>query len=104
MKIHSSSLTFSPARLNQQQTAKSNNVQNNERAALPAPKETQSPLRTYPSDKITQPSGADSARQENAYQPTDKRTLNALNAYQQESNQVLQDQRVNLITGVDTYA
>lgn len=104
MKIHSSSLTFSPARLNQQQASKSNNVQNNEKTALSATQEIQAPLRTYPADKITKTAAVDSARQENAYQSTDKRTLNALNAYQQESNQTPQNPRAALITGVDTYA
>jgi len=109
MKIHSSSLTFSPARINQQQTAKNNNAQQNEKTALSAAGETQSLLRIYPLDKIqktseTAAANLDSAKQENTYQPTDKRTLTALNAYQQEFNQVLQARHADLITGVDTYA
>ncbi|MDO9106044.1 MAG: hypothetical protein Q7U57_13905 [Methylovulum sp.] len=109
MKIHSSSLTFSPARLNQQLISKSNNTQQNEKTELPAGKENQSLLRAYPANKVLNISEAagsnfDSANPNNAYIPTDKRTLNALNAYHQELNQSLQAQRTPFITGVDTYA
>ncbi|MDP2902167.1 MAG: hypothetical protein Q8N96_03545 [Methylovulum sp.] len=109
MKIHSSSLTFSPAQLNQQQIAKNNSAKNDKRTELPATQETLPPLRVYPPDKISKASEAaglnlDSAKQQNVYTPSDKRTLNAINAYQLEINKTLQNQRANSIIGVDTYA
>ncbi len=109
MKIHSSSLTFSPARPNPQQTTNNKNAENNTKIDLPASPETLSPWRANPADKIakvsaTAQSTPDSAKQNQVYTPIDKRTLNAINAYQLEINKTLQNQSANSIIGVDTYA
>ncbi len=42
--------------------------------------------------------------QDNIIKPTDSRTLRALSAYNQAFNAPLQDQRAQLITGIDAYA
>lgn len=104
MRIHSSSLAFTPARLNPQQTPKNNpvNAQQDDKAALASAPQEASP-RAYPSDKVTQTPNTSLVRQENAYQPIDKRTLNALNAYRQEYNQTAQDRNVDAPASLDTY-
>jgi len=46
----------------------------------------------------------DLSGQDNIIKPTDSRTLRALSAYNQAFNAPLQDQRAQLITGIDAYA
>ena len=106
MKIHSSSLAFSPINLNQK-TGKRSNAQNNDPSLL---KDNQS-------QKVNQPSSPDPIKKtlnkanlaidfinKNIIKPTDSRTLRALSAYNQEFNAPLQDQRTQLISGIDIYA
>ncbi len=106
MRIHSSSLIFSPANLNQR-TDRNTNGQNND---LTNAKETNNKV-------INQPSSPEEIKQKlentglevdstnkNIIKPTDSRTLRALSAYSREFNAPLQDQRSQLITGIDVYA
>ncbi len=106
MKIHHSSLTFSPLGLNQnigRNTSEKNNV-------LPVAKDAQN-------KKFKQPSSSEDIKKtlvnssldsdftsNNIIKPTDSRTLRALSAYHQAFNAPMQDQRAQLITGIDTYA
>ncbi|TAN70790.1 MAG: hypothetical protein EPN17_03900 [Methylobacter sp.] len=106
MKIHSSSLTFSPI-LPNQKSGRNDGAQNNEPSVA---KDAQN-------KKVNQPSspeeikktldnkslGLDLSSQDNIIKPTDSRTLRALSAYTQEFNAPLQDQRAQLITGIDAY-
>ena len=107
MKIHSSSLALTPARFNSQQTNKTEKTnetpQTKEKVTSTPSQDVQLPRRTYPVDKVASTTETSLVRQENAYQAVDKRTMNALNAYQQESRQTPQNQRVDSLTGLDTY-
>ncbi|MEQ1530984.1 MAG: hypothetical protein ABL925_16840 [Methylococcales bacterium] len=103
MKIHSSSLTFSPIGVNRHNLDKNDSaLQNDPKAAPTKTKQTQS---SSPAEieKIY----ADADLQQHsvviANKPTDPRTLKALNAYILELNQPLQDRTSQLITGIDTY-
>ncbi|MBL6986441.1 MAG: hypothetical protein ISR72_05225 [Methylobacter sp.] len=109
MKIHSSSLS-STISLNQK-VGKNNGVQNNDEKKLSVAKDA-------PDKKVNQPStpdeikktldnvglSADLTSKNNIIQPTDSRIQRALSAYNQEFNAPLQDQRAQLITGIDAYA
>lgn len=103
MRVHNSSLTFSPIGLNQK-PGRNNSAKNNEAStAQDAP-------------KINQPSSTDTIKNaldttnlainftHNIIKPTDSRTLRALSAYNQQVNAPLQDQRAQLISGIDIYA
>lgn len=110
MRIHSSSLTFSPISLNQK-IGQNNSAQNKDENELSVAKDAQN-------KKINQPSSPeeikktldnvglaiDLSSQDNIIKPTNSRTLRALSAYTQEFNAPLQDQRAQLITGIDAYA
>ncbi|MGR9013726.1 MAG: hypothetical protein ACU83U_08790 [Gammaproteobacteria bacterium] len=109
MKIHSSSLN-SAISLNQK-VGKNNGVQDNDENKLSVAKDA-------PEKKVNQPStpdeikktldnvslSADLTSKNNIIQPTDSRIQRALSAYNQEFNAPLQDQRAQLITGIDAYA
>ncbi|HEY8034233.1 MAG TPA: hypothetical protein VIF37_01420 [Methylobacter sp.] len=110
MRIHSSSLTFSPINLNQK-VGGNNNAQNNDEhnhklsVAKDAPnkKQPSSPeeiKKTLDNVGLT----VDLSGQDNIIKSTNTRTLRALSAYTQEFNAPLQDQRAQLITGIDAYA
>lgn len=107
MKIHSSSLTFSPTGLSQK-------VARNDSAQNKAPNEL-SDSQNKPANKPSSPeeikkaldnvsSVTDLSSQDNLIKPTNARTLRALSAYTQEFNAPQQDQRAQLITGIDAYA
>ncbi len=107
MKIHSSSLTFSPIGLNQK-AGRNDSAQNKDPNEL---SDTQNKNTNKPSspeeikkalDSVN--SAIDLSGQDNLIKPTDSRTLRALSAYTQELNAPLQDQRAQLITGIDAYA
>lgn len=107
MKIHSSSLTISPIRINPQQIAETNARNNNASNELTKAPQTLSTAQSPGAIKKTlenNPLNHDLINRESAYKPTDKRTLTALNAYSQEINQPLRDQRAELIARVDIYA
>lgn len=106
MRIHSSSLIFSPTNLNQK-TDRNNSKQNNElNNAKQAP--GKSTNQTSTPDEIKQTlknTGIEVDFTNNSLiKPTDSRTLRALSAYTREFNAPLQDQRTQLITGIDFYA
>lgn len=107
MRIHSSSLTFSPLGPNHK-AGRNVGAQNN---GLSVEKDAQSKKLNQPSsteeikktlDNVSL--GIDLSGQDNIIKPTDSRTLRALSAYTQEFNAPLQDQRAQLITGIDAYA
>ncbi|HEY8219629.1 MAG TPA: hypothetical protein VIF86_05965 [Methylobacter sp.] len=110
MRIHSSSLTFSPIKFNQN-VGKNNSAQNKDENELSVTKDAQS-------KKINQSSLSEEIKktrndvgltidltgQNNIIKPTDSRTLRALSAYNQAFNAPLQEQRAQLISGIDAYA
>jgi hypothetical protein len=109
MEIHSSSLMFSPVGHNRQLIGKNDSAQNKNGAnELSIVKKSHSPRfeRVLSPDEIkeTLDNANLSLDRHNTYKPTDIRILKALNAYHQEINQPLLDQRIELITGIDTYA
>jgi len=108
MRIHSSSLTFSPINLNQN-AGKNNNAQNKDE--LSVAKDTQNKKFNQPSSSEEIKKALDNvglaidlSNQDNIIKPTNSRTLRALSAYTQEFNAPQQDQRAQLITGIDAYA
>ncbi len=107
MKIHSSSLTFSPISLNQK-VGRNNSAQNKDQNELPDTlnKKTNKPSSSEEIKKALDnvSSAIDLSDQDNLIKPTNSRTLRALSAYTQEFNAPLQDQRAQLITGIDAYA
>src|ERR1035437_9400588 len=106
MRVHNSSLTFSPIGLNQK-VGRNNSAQNKDKNEPSTAKDAQN-------NKLNQPSSPEEIKQKldntnlsidltsNIIKPTDSRTLRALSAYNQEFNAPLQDQRAQLITGIDT--
>ncbi len=103
MKIHNSSLTLTPVRPSQT-PGRDSNVSNNESSVA---KETQNKKVNQPSspEEIKKASlSIDLTGQDNIIKPTDSKTLRALSAYTQQFNAPLQDQRAQLITGIDAYA
>ncbi|MGZ8162856.1 MAG: hypothetical protein ACXWTK_04590 [Methylobacter sp.] len=113
MKIHSSSLTFSPIDFNRQQLDKRNKAQNHDaNDELLVSKETldkksnKPVLPAYSPAEIKQTFNNtvlsfNGVKQENII---NTKTLRALTAYHQEINEPLQDQRSSLIQGIDIYA
>lgn len=108
MKIHHSSLTFTPIGITQK-VGRNNSALNKDQNEPSIAKDAQD-------KKLNQPSSPEEIKQKldnaklvdftskNFIKPTDSRTLRALSAYNQEFNAPLQDQRAQLITGIDTYA
>ncbi|MGZ4956419.1 MAG: hypothetical protein ACXV8Q_15035 [Methylobacter sp.] len=110
MKIHSSSLTFSPIAHNQK-VGRNNGAQNKNENEQPIAKDAQNKKINPPSSPEVAKKALDninltidSSGQDNIIKPTDSRTLRALSAYNQAFNAPLQDQRAQLITGIDAYA
>ncbi|CAA9888796.1 conserved hypothetical protein [Candidatus Methylobacter favarea] len=116
MKIHSSSLAFSPIGFNRQQVDKNNKARNtnadNElsiaKKALDKKKSDKSIVPAYSSAGIRQTlinpgSSLNEAKRDNI-NIIDTRTLRALTAYHQELNKPLQEQSAKLIQGIDIYA
>ncbi len=110
MRIHSSSLAFSPINFNQN-VGKNNSAQNKDENELSVAKDAQNKKFNQPSSpeeikKTLDNVGLaiDLSSQDNIIKPTNSRTLRALSAYTQEFNAPLQDQRAQLITGIDAYA
>ncbi len=110
MRIHSSSLVFSPIGLNQK-VGRNDNAQQHDKNDLSVEKDTQNKKTDKPSspeeikkalDNVS--SALDLSGQDNLIKPTNPRTLRALSAYTQEFNAPQQDQRAQLITGIDAYA
>jgi hypothetical protein len=104
MKIHSSSLTFSPAGLNQK-VGRNNAGQNNDENELSVAKDSQN--KNQPSSQKEIEKTLDSVEltsQNNIIKPTDSRTLIALSAYNQEFNAPQHAQLAQLITGIDVHA
>lgn len=110
MRIHSSSLNFSPLGPNQKvggdSSAKNNDENKLSVAQDPQNKKTNQPSSTEEIKKALDivKSGIDSSSQDNIIRPTNSRTLRALSAYTQEFNAPQQNQRAQLITGIDAYA
>lgn len=108
MRIHSSSLAFTPVGLNQK-VGGNNSAQNKGDTDLSVAKDTpnQNPPSTQEQIKKTLDSvsqNLDLPGQDNLIEPINSRTLRALTAYTQEFNAPLQSQRAELITGIDAYA
>jgi hypothetical protein len=108
MRIHSSSLTFSPINLNQK-VGRNNNAQNKDEHELPVAKDAQNNNQSSSPEEIKKTLdnvglAIDLSSQDNIIRPLNSRTLRALSAYTQEFNAPLQDQRAQLITGIDAYA
>lgn len=115
MKIHSSSLAFTPIGFNQQ-VGKNNSAQNkNEKDELLASRDSknkplnQAILPSSTPDEIKKTLdnagfGLDPIKQVNLIKPIDSKTSRALSAYSRELNSPMQDQRTQLITGIDIYA
>jgi hypothetical protein len=113
MKIHSSSLTFSPIDFNRQQLDKRNKAHNHDTndelrvSKGTLDKKSNKPvLPTYSPAEIKQTFNNtglsfNGVKQENII---NTKTLKALTAYHQELNKPLQDQRSSLIQGIDIYA
>ena len=103
MKIHSSSLTPTPVRLSQP-SGRDNSAPNNGVSAANGTqdKKANQPSSTEEIKKASLSIGL--ASQDNIIKPTDSKTLRALSAYTQQFNAPLQDQRAQLITGIDAYA
>ena len=116
MVIHSSSLTFSRVGFNRSEIGKNESAQkkneNNELSVSKvssARKFNQALTPVYSPDEIKQRLDDTDLNMaltnpEHSYKPTDVHTLKALNAYSKAINQPLQDQRAELIAGIDTYA
>lgn len=107
MRIHSSSLNFSPINLSQK-IGKNNNAQNNDEHERSVAKDA--PNKSQPSSQEEIKKTLDNvglvldlSGQDNIIKPTDLRTLRALSAYTQQFNAPMQDQRAQLITGIDAY-
>jgi len=106
MRVHNSSLTFSPIGHNQK-VGRNNGAQNKDENESSIAKNAQNKKTNQPSspEEIKNVSLAiDLSGQDNIIKPTDSRTLRALSAYNQAFNAPLQDQRAQLITGIDAYA
>jgi len=111
MRVHNSSLTFSPIG-HVQKAGRHDSAQNKDDNELSsATKDTQNKKSNQPSspEEIKKTlanigSAIDLSGQDNIIKPTDTRTLRALSAYNQAFNAPLQDQRAQLITGIDAYA
>lgn len=105
MKIHSSSLNFSPLGFNPK-VGRNNNAQNKDENQRLVEQEAQNKK----ANKLSSPeeiektiNDLDLTNQNNIIKPTDSRTLRALSAYNQEFNAPLQQQRAQLLTGIDAY-
>lgn len=108
MRIHSSSLTFSPINLNQK-VGRNNNAQNKDERELFVGQDAQNKNQPSSPEEIKKTLdnvglAIDLSSQDNIIRPINSRTLRALSAYTQEFNAPLQDQRAQLITGIDAYA
>lgn len=110
MRIHSSSLTFSPINHNQK-IGRNNSAQNKDENELSVAKDAQNKKfnQSSISEEIKKTRNdislaIDLSGQDNIIKPTDSRTLRALSAYNQAFNAPLHDQRAQLITGIDAYA
>lgn len=110
MKIHSSSLSFSPIGLNKK-VGRNDSAQNNDQHTASAAKDTLDKKVNLPSSPEQIKKALDNASfgievksQDNIIRPTNSRTSRALSAYNQEFNAPLQAQRAQLITGIDAYA
>lgn len=110
MRIHNSSLVFQPISLNQK-VGRNNSAQNKDKNELSVSIDEQNKKSNQASspeeikktlDNVSL--AIDSSSQDNIIKPTNSRTLRALSAYTQEFNAPLQDQRAQLITGIDAYA
>lgn len=105
MKIHSSSLNFSPLGFNPK-VGKNNSALNKDEKALLVVQEAQNPkANKFPSPEEIEKTinDFDLANQNNIIKPTDLRTLRALSAYNEQFNALLQEQRGQLLTGIDAY-
>jgi hypothetical protein len=110
MRIHSSSLASLSIDLNQK-VGRDNSTQNKDDNGLSAVKasQTKKPNQTSSPEEIKKALGnislsINSSSQDNIIKPTNARTSRALSAYTQEFNAPLQEQRAQLITGIDAYA
>lgn len=110
MRIHSSSLNFSPINFSQK-LGKNNSAQNKDSSGSSVEKDAQNKKINQPYSpeeiKKTQDSTGltiDSSNQNNIIKPTDSQTLKALSAYSQTFNVPYTEQRAQLVAGIDVYA
>ncbi len=110
MRIHSSSLTLTPVKFNQQAVDKQNNApKKNESVYTSETKDKNSVFSSFSyeeSSKVSAPSGLKilAITEESIAPPRNNRILKALSAYSQELKQPSLDQRAPAIKGIDTYA
>ena len=106
MRIHSSSLYFPPAGLKQQQAQTGSNASRNTSAGQPAATEnaqTQQTNAKRPVQQVTDTAAVTlNTNPSTDKQTIDKRTLDALNAYQHTFSQSMRDQPN--VLGIDVYA
>jgi hypothetical protein len=104
MRIHSSSLTITPARLTHQSATKNRATSPSEPTQVNNTRGNAIP-NTAKVEQVsaTAPVRDNSANSTEHYQPTDKNTRNALNAYQRFLTQPFQTSD-SLLSSVDVYA
>jgi hypothetical protein len=105
MRIHSSSLTFTPVGYNKHQVNLTSDDASRKDKAAKVPEDNLKPSSSSEIEKIL--ATADTSSSTNLTIITDQtnpKSNKALNAYLQELNQPLHDQTAQLITGIDLYA
>lgn len=110
MRIHSSSLTLTSVKFNQQAVDKQNNApKKNESVYTSETKDNSSVFSSFSyeeSSKVSAPSGLTihTIAEESIIPPQNNRILKALSAYSQELKQPSVDQHAFAFKGIDTYA
>jgi len=110
MRIHSSSLTLTPVKFNQQTVDKQNNIPKKNETVFAGEINDKSPdFSSFSYDEIKsafEASGLQSTAitEESIVPPQNNRILKALSAYSQELKQPSVDQHAFAIKGIDTYA
>lgn len=110
MRVHSSSLNFSPINFGQK-LGQHDSAQNKNNDELSIAKDAQNKSTSQPSSpeeikKALDSTGLsiDSSGQNNIIRPADTQTLRALSAYSHAFNAPQQEQRAQLVSGIDVYA
>jgi len=105
MRIHSSSLTFTPVGYNKHQVNQTSDDASRNSKAANVSEDSSKPSSSSEIEKIL--ANADTGSTTNLAIVTDQtnpKSNRALNAYLQELNQPLHDRTAQLITGIDLYA
>lgn len=110
MRIHSSSLTLTPVKFNQQAVDKQNNApKKNETVLTGDTNDNNAVFSSFSYEEIktvSEPPGLNikTLAEESIVPPQNNRILKALSAYSQELKQPSVDQRAPAIKSIDTYA